>query len=126
MTNNERKGSLDFNALVTRCAGPDRKEQETYLVRLVAKLLIGYFGRDPSLPDANVLRAMTAKGIVNDVVEKDVFAAIKVLDTFYGMIARAFLDYPDFDTCDIRSEAIKYMQSDLKRRHDIQREAGIK
>lgn len=125
MTNHELDEKMDFATLITKCAGPDRKDQETYLVRLVAKLLIGYFGRDPSLPDANVLRAMVAKGIVNEVVEKDIFAAIKVLDTFYGMIARAFLNDPDFDPSGIRSDAIKFMQEELRERRAIQQEANI-
>ena len=125
MTNHELEDKMDFATLITKCAGPDRKDQETYLVRLVAKLLIGYFGRDPSLPDANVLRAMSAKGIVNEVVEKDVFAAIKVLDTFYCMIARAFLDYPDFDPSGIRSDAIKFMLEELRKKRAIQRDANI-
>ena len=125
MANCEQDDKMDFTTLITKCAGPDGKEQEAYLVRLVAKLMIGYFGRDPSLPDVNVLRAMTAKGIVNEVVEKDVFAAIKVLDTFYGMIARAFLDDPDFDPSGIRSDAIKFMRKELRERRAVQQGANI-
>ena len=46
MMGNGQADKLDFNALVARCAGPDGNEQESYLARVVMKVLIEHFGRD--------------------------------------------------------------------------------
>ena len=109
----------DFNFLVTACAGQDREAQENYLVCLVMKLLIERYGRDPKLPDANVLRK---HGIVDI---KNVHEAEKVLDAYYLAVSRALLDDASDDPCGIRDKAIEYMRSDLNRRQEIRKEAGV-
>ena len=43
MASNDRVAELDFNALVVRCAGPDKEDQVAYLARVVMKLLIQLF-----------------------------------------------------------------------------------
>ena len=118
MANNEQVEELDFNALVVRCAGPDKKEQEEYLVRVVMKLLIQRYGRDSKLPDANVLRVLGIR-------EEDTRVAMKVLDGIYTWVSKGLLDDPCCDLPSIRSEIVEYMQSDLERRHAIQREVEI-
>ena len=117
MANNEQVEKLDFNALITRYAGSgDRKVQERYLVWAVMQLMIKYFGRDTRLPDANVLKVLIAKGIIDKLCEKDVISAMKVLDMFYDKIACAFLDYPDFDPVGLRSEVMDFMRKEICRR----------
>ena len=118
MASNEQVEEQDFNALVVRCAGRDKKEQEEYLVRVVMKLLIQHFGRGKKLPDENVLRAI-------GICEEDTRVAMKVLDSIYEYVIKALLGDPCCDLLGIRSEAIKYMRSELERRQTIQREAGI-
>ena len=126
MANNERDEELDFNALVTLRAGSKtRKEQEEYLAKVVMQLMINYFGRGRRLPDANLLHALIAKGAVGKICEKNVFAAMEVLDAFYRMIACALLDDPGFDPQGIRSKAMEYMQIREERDREIQRKAGI-
>jgi len=118
MASNEQIEKQDFNALVVRCAGPDKKEQEEYLVSVVMKLLIQRFGRGRKLPDENVLRVLGIR-------EEDTQVAMKVLDGIYAWVSKGLLDDPCCDLPGIRSEAIEYMRSDLERRQAIQREAGI-
>ena len=115
----------EFNSLVVQCAGPERKDQETYLIRVIMKVMIEFFERDTRLPDANVLHALIAKGIVNEICEANVFAAMKVLDTFYKTIACALLDDPDFDPSNIRSEVITVMQKGMSNRRAIQSKASV-
>ena len=50
---------------------------------------------------------------------------MKMLDVVYASAAKALLGDPCHDMLGVRSEAIKYMQSELKLRQEIQREAGI-
>lgn len=114
MANNEQVENLDFHALVVRCAGPDRKRQKEYLVRVVMQLMIKHFGRDMSLPDAKVLNALIAKGVVDKLCEKDVISAMKVLDMFYGKIACAFLDDPEFNPAGLRSDTMEFMRNKMR------------
>ena len=125
MTNNRQDEKMAFNALVTRRGGSDRKDQEDYLARVIMQLMIDHFGRGTRLPDANILHALIAKGAVDKVCEKDVFAAMEVLDAFYRMVACALLDDPCFDPQGIRSKAIEFMQIREERDREIQRTAGI-
>ena len=118
MANNEQVEKLDFNALVVQCAGPDRKEQESFLAVVVMKSLIERLGRDSYLPDKNVLRVLGVR-------EEDVSAAIRVLDGVYAWVSKSLLGDPCCDLLYIRSYAIKYMRAELERRQKIQREAGI-
>ena len=118
MANNEQVEEQDFNALVVRCAGPDKKEQEEYLVRVVMKLLIQRFGRGSKLPDGNVFRVL-------EICKEDTQVAMKVLDCIYTCVVKALLEDPRRDLLGISSEAIEYMRSELERRQAIQREAGI-
>lgn len=113
---NQKSG---FNDLVAACAGPDRESQEKYLVRLVMKLLIERYERDPKLPDANVLR----KHGICDI--KNVHEAVKVLDAYYLAVSRALLDDASDDPCCIRDKAIEYMRSNLNQRLEIRKEAGV-
>ena len=125
MASNEQVEELDFNALVTLRGGSNRNEQEGYLARVVMQLMIDCFGRGTSLPDENLLHALIAKGAVAEICEKDVFAAMEVLDAFYRMIARALLDDPSFNPQGIRSKVMEFMQIRGQRDWEIQREAGI-
>ena len=118
MASNKQVEELDFNALVVRCAGPDKEEQEAYLVKVVMKLLIQHFGRGKKLPDENVLRAI-------GICEKDTQVAMKVLDSIYEYVVKALLGDPRCDLLGISPEIIEYMRSELERREAIQREAGI-
>ena len=118
MASNEQVEEQDFNALVVRCAGRDKKEQEEYLVRVVMKLLIQHFGRGKKLPDENVLRAI-------GICEEDTQVAMKVLDGIYAWVSKGLLGDHCCDLSGIRSEAIEYMRSELERREAIQREAGV-
>ena len=118
MASNDRVAELDFNALVVRCAGPDKEEQKAYLVKVVMKLLIQHFGRGKKLPDENVLRAI-------GICEEDTRVAMKVLDGIYAWVSKGLLGDPCCDRLGIRSEIVEYMRSDLERRQAIQREAGI-
>ena len=118
MASNDRVAELDFNALVVRCAGPDKKEQEEYLVKVVMKLLIQRYGRDSKLPDANVLRVLGIR-------EEDTRVAMKVLDGIYAWVSKGLIGDPYCDLPGIRSEIVEYMRSDLERRQAIQREVGI-
>lgn len=118
MASNDRVAELDFNALVVRCAGPDKEGQEEYLDRVVMKLLIQRFGRGKKLPDENVLRAI-------GICEEDTRVAMKVLDGIYAWVSKGLLGDPCCDCLGIRSEIVEYMRSDLERRQAIQREVGI-
>ncbi len=118
MASNDRDEELGFNALVVRCAGPDKEEQEEYLVKVVMKLLIQRLGRGKKLPDENVLRAI-------GICEEDTRVAMKVLDGIYAWVSKGLLGDPCCDLPGIRSEIVEYMRSDLERRQAIQREAGI-
>ena len=118
MASNEQVEEQGFNALVVRCAGRDKKEQEEYLVRVVMKLLIQHFGRGKKLPDENVLRAI-------GICEEDTQVAMKVLDSIYEYVVKALLEDPRRDLLGISPEIIEYMRSELERRQAIQREAGI-
>lgn len=117
MDNNNGQGD-DFNTLVEDCAGPDRKEQVSYLSRVVMKVMIDRFDRDLQLPDANVLR-------VCGIEIEEVVKAMKVLDALYSGLSKSLLDDADKDPCGIRLEAQKYMRKDLNEREKIQKEAGI-
>ncbi len=125
MANNEQVENLDFNELVARRGGSDRNEQESYLARVVMQLMIDYFGRGTRLPDENLLHALIAQGAVDKICEKDVFAAMEVLDAFYRMVARTLLDDSSFDPQGIRSKAMEFMQIREQSDRKIQREAGI-
>ena len=118
MASNEQVEKQDFNALVARCAGPVKEEQEAYLVKVVMKLLIQHFGRGKKLPDENVLRAI-------GICEEDTRVATKVLDSIYEFVVKALLEDPRRDLLGISPEIIEYMRSELERRQAIQREAGI-
>lgn len=118
MANNEQIEEMDFNTLLLRCAGPDGKEQEGFLVRVVMKSLIELLGRGSHLPDENVLRAL-------GVCEEEVTFAIRVLDSVYAWVSKSLIGDPCCDLQYIRSYAIKFMRAELKRRQEIQREAGI-
>ena len=118
MASNDRDEELDLNALVARCAGPDKKEQGEYLVKVIMKLLIQHFGRGKKLPDENVLRVL-------GICEEDTRVAMKVLDGIYAWVSKSLLGDSCCDLPNIHSEAIEYMRSDLERRQAIQREAGI-
>ncbi len=118
MANNEQAEGRDFNVLVEQCAGPDRKEQESYLARVVMKVMIKQYGEGKVFPDSLDLPK------IEDFAKKDVQAAWVMLDAIYSCVSKSLLG----DSChmlDIRSEVIKYMLSELERRQEIQREAGI-
>ena len=110
MANNEENEKQDLKVLVARCVGTDRKDQEVYLVRVIMKSLIERYGRGPYFPDSNALQMH--KLLTNE----DVDLAMKMLDVVYASAARALLDDPCHDMLGIRSEVIKYMQSDLEQR----------
>ena len=118
MASDKQDENLDFNALVVRCAGHDKKEQEEYLVKVVMKLLIQHFGRGSKLPDGNVFQVLK-------ICEEDTRVAIRVLDSIYEHVVKALLGDPCCDLLGIRSEIIEYIRSELERRLAIQREAGI-
>ncbi len=110
MANNEQVENLDFNALVTLRAGSKvRKVQEEYLANVVMHLMMKPVDHDARLPDSNVLHTFIAKGSMGKICEKDVSVAMKVLDAFYCMVARAFLDDPDYNPDNIRSKAMEFM-----------------
>lgn len=109
-------GSMGFYELIEVCGGQSREEQLRYLVKVVMQLMINHLGRDAKLPDANVLHALVAKGLVTEIFEKDVSAAMKVLDSLYEQIACAFIDDPDFNPSNLRSEAIEFMQESMRDR----------
>lgn len=111
MANNEQVENLDFNELVTRCAGSARKDQEHYLANVVMHLMMKPVEQDARLPDSNVLHAFIANGAVGKICEKDVSVAMKVLDAFYCMVACAFLDDPDYNPDNIRSKAMEFMRT---------------
>ena len=121
MTNYEQDNNLDFNALVARRAGPDRKDQEKYLANVTMHLMMKPFARDARLPDSNVIHTLIAKGSIDKFCEKHVLAAINMLDTFYDTIACAVLDDPDFNPDDIRSKVMKFMKTHNQR--DVKQEA---
>ena len=118
MVSNDRYEELGFNALVVRCAGPDKEEQEEYLVKVVMKLLIQRLGRGKKLPDENVLRAI-------GICEEDTRVAMKVLDSIYEYVVKALFEDPRRDLLGISPEIIEYVRSELERRQAIQREASI-
>ena len=83
------------------------------------KLFIERYGRGPYFPDSNVLQ-------VNKLFTKeDVDLAMKMLDVVYASAAKALLDDHCHDMLGVRSEAIKYMQSELKQRQENPSESGI-
>ena len=100
MASNDRIAEMDFNALVVRCAGPDKEGQEEYLDRVVMKLLIQRFGRGKKLPDENVLRAI-------GICEEDTRVAMKVLDGIYAWVSKGLLGDPCCDRLGIRSEIVE-------------------
>ena len=111
MASKEQAKEQDFNALVTRHAGSGRTDQERYLANVVMHLMMKPVEQDARLPDSNVLHAFIAKGSVGKICEKDVSVAMKVLDAFYYMVARAFLDDPDYNPDNIRFKAIEFMRT---------------
>ena len=114
MASNKQVEELDFNALVVRCAGPDKEEQEAYLVKVVMKLLIQHFGRGKKLPDENVLRAI-------GICEKDTQVAMKVLDSIYEYVVKALLGDHRSDLLGISPEIIEYMRSDCRQKEEYRR-----
>ena len=118
MVNTEQVEKEDFNALVVQCAGPDRKEQEGYIARVIMKVMNEQYGEGKVFPDSLDLPK------IEDFAKKDVQAAWVMLDAIYSCVSKSLLG----DSChmlDIRSEVIKYMLSELERRQEIKREAGI-
>ena len=118
MANNEQEEKLDFNALVEQCAGPNRKEQESYLARVVMKVMIEKYGKGEVIPDSLGLPK------IEEFAKKDVQTAEVILDAIYSCVSKSLLG----DSCHmlyLRSEAIKYMLSELERRQKIQCEAGV-
>ena len=118
MTSSERDEKLDFNALVERCAGSDRKEQGRFLVKVVMKVMIEQYGKGERIPDSLGLPE------IEEFAKKDANTACMILTAIYSFVAESLLN----DSCymlDIRSWVIAYMQSELERRQKIQREAGI-
>ena len=111
MTNNGQEEELDLNALVARRAGPSRGKQEEFLVRVVMQLMMKHVEQDARLPDSNVLHVFITKGSFGKICEKDVSVAMKVLDAFYYMVARACLDDPDYNPDNIRSKIMEYMRT---------------
>ena len=120
MVGNEQEERLDFNALVARCAVSDKKkEQEEYLVKVIMKLLTERYGRGAYFPDSNVFQGH--RSLTNEEVD----LAMKMLDVVYASASKALLGDLCHDMLGVRSEAIKYMQSELKLRQEIPCEAGI-
>ena len=119
MASNEQNEKHDLKVLVVQCAGAEREKQEVYLVRAIMKILIERYGRGPYFPDSNVLQ------MHESLTNEDVDLAMKMLDVVYASVARALLDDSCHDMLGIRSEVIKYMQSDLERMRETQRKAGI-
>ena len=125
MMEEKQINAMSFHELVKVCGGTRRDEQIDYLVKIVMQMMIEYFGRDTRLPDANVLHALIQKGVVNEICEKDVVTAMKVLDRFYEMIASALIDDPNFDPSNVRSKVMELMRKKMYDRITIQQEASI-
>ena len=118
MVNTEQVEKEDFNALVVQCAGPDRKEQEGYIARVIMKVMNEQYGKGGIIPDSLGIPK------IETFVQKDLHTAWALLSVIYSCLARSLLG----DSChmlDIRSKARKHMQAELERRQEIKREAGI-
>ena len=109
----------DFNALVEACAGPDRKEQTNYLVKVVMKIMIEFYGRNliQKLPDANVLLRHSLGDLIGNGG-----ADIELLDAIYLALAKSLLGDVHNHPSDIRSKVKEYMLSELRRRQVLQQE----
>ena len=107
----------EFIALVERCAGPDRKDQEKYLARVIVKLMKTNHGRE-----ADFSEGLQTSGKTD--AEKVSVAILSSCDANY-FVAKMLLDDLGYDLMGLRSKATDFMQSDLERRQKIQREAGV-
>lgn len=129
MVNDERDTEMDLNSLVADCAGLGCREQESYLSRLVMKILIEHYRRTQPVPDANVLRVFGAGDDVLQAIRKGdtdcICAVMRALDCFYAQVARSLLSDSNYDVYDVREKAIAYMHSDLRRRRVIQQDAEV-
>lgn len=114
----EKNKYRDFVALVERCAGPVRKEQENYLARVVVKLMKVDHGREIDFPEL-----LHAPG---KAVAEKISAAIMSSCDANHFVAKMLLDDSGYDFMVLRSKAADFMQSDLERQQKIQREAGVK
>ena len=113
MENNKYR---EFKVLVERCAGPDRKEQEKYLARVVVKLMKMNHGREADFSE--VLQTPEKADA------KKASAAIMSSRDANSFVAKMLLNDIAYDFMGIRSKATDFMQSDLERRQKIQRAAG--
>ena len=98
----------DFNALVERCAGRDRKEQEKYLDRDVINLMKVDYGREIDFSEV-----IHTSGNVN--AGKVAAAIASSYDANY-FAAKMFLDDLGYDFMGLPSAAVDYMQFDLDQR----------
>ena len=110
MENSEE--SKGFNVLVALCAGPDRRDQESYLARVIRKSIRER--RDRNISDGELLNELG--------VSKDNFDVVmKVFDAIYARAACLLLESPSRDLLHVRLEAIKKMLSTLAWRHETRR-----
>ena len=118
MASDEQNEKQDLNVLVAQCAGPDRKEQERFLVRAIMKVLIEQYGKGEKIPDSLGLPE------IEEFAKHDAYTTCMILTVIYSFVAESLLN-DSLHMLDIRSWVIKYMQSELERRQKIQHKAGV-
>ncbi len=88
----------EFNALIERREGSDRKKQEIYLVRVLKSLVDERAGRDMKRSDDNILRVLKVTSI------ESVHMLAKTQGDIYSLVAKSLLDNPDLGFNVVRAE----------------------
>ena len=109
----------EFNALVERREGTDRKKQENYLVRLLKSLVKDRAESDMKLSDENVLKVL---GVTN---MECMHMIASMPGDIYSAMAKSLLDNPDCELDVIRGEVAKRIQDTIEQEVKIQQEANV-
>ena len=113
----ESKGDIsEFNALVEKCAGSSRKDQLSFLERVIMKLMIKQYGKGDVIPDSLGAPELEA------LAKKEPATAMQILSCIYSYMSSLVLDN---NIVAIRSQAVSIMQDELNRRQKIQQEANV-
>lgn len=100
----------EFKILVEGCAGTDRKDQESYLVRTVMKVMAKRYGKGDVVPDSTGISAL------KELVKSDVNKILMVLDAIYSAVAKLLLEDSSFDILNIRAGVRMEMLSEIERK----------
>ena len=99
----------EFNALIERREGSDRKKQEIYLVRVLKSLVDERAERDMKRSDDNTLRVLKVTNM------ESVYMLAKTRGDIYSLVAKSLLDNSDLGFDVVRAEVAERIMGAINR-----------